>query len=284
MRKIIIFTLFLFVINFILGYSSLYQSKDKELLNQAKILIFDEEWEKALKKLNELIKNYRNSKYYSIALFYKGKCLEELGKRKEALSTYEDFIKVNKNKSLKEEAEISIIDIMFDLYHEGYTEYLKKLEGYLKGPNKLVRYYTAFKFSYFKDKEIAKKGVPILKEIISKERNEELKDRAKIALLRVDPRLLKGIREREEYKKKILKIRVYEKGKSKPVVSINIPFSLADLAFKALSDKQKEIIRDKGYDINRILKDLSSGLSIEIEDEKEIIKIWIEKIKKEDLP
>ncbi|MCP2520339.1 tetratricopeptide repeat protein [Candidatus Aminicenantes bacterium AC-335-A11] len=284
MRKIIIFTLILFMVNFILGFSSLSQSKDKELLNQAKILMFDEEWEKALKKLNELLRNYRNSRYYSIALFYKGKCLEELGKRKEALSTYEEFIKVNKNKNLKEEAEISIIDIMFDLYHEGYTGYFKKLEGYLKSPNKLVRYYTAFKFSYFKDKKIAKKGVPILKEIISKERNEELKDRAKIALLRIDPYLLKEIQEKEEYKKEILKIRVYEKGKSKPVVSINIPFSLADLAFKALSDKQKEIIREKGYDIDKILKDLSSGLSIEIEDEKEIIKIWIEKIKKEDLP
>ena len=284
MKKIIIFTLIIFVINITFGFSSFPQSKDRELFNQAKILIFDEEWEKALKKLNELIKNYRDSRYYSIALFYKGKCLEELGKKKEALNTYENFIKISRNRDLNEEAKISIIDITFDLYHEGFRKYLKKLENYLSSPSKLVRYYAAFKFSYFKNKKIARKGVPILKEIIYKEKNEELIDRAKIALLRIDPYLLKGVQEKEEYRKEILKIRIYEKGRKEPVVSINIPFSLADLAFKALSEKQKEIIKEKGYDIDRILKDLSSGLSIEIEDEEEIIKIWIEKIKKEDLP
>jgi len=278
MKKIIILILILLIMNVISGLS---QSNDKELFNQAKIFLFDEKWEKALEKLNKLIKNYRNSNYYTMAFFYKGKCLEELGRKKDALEIYERFLKISENKNLNEEAKISIIDIVFDLYHEGYKNYLKKLENFLNSQSKVVRYYAAFKFSYFKDKRIARKGIPILKSIISEEKSEELKDRAKIALLRIDPSLLREIHMEERYQKEILKIRIYKKTSKEPIIAINIPFSLADLAFKALSDEQRAVLKEKGYDLHRILKDLSSGLSIKIEDEEEIIQIWIEKIKEE---
>lgn len=53
------------------------------------------------------------------------------------------------------------------------------------------------------DKKVAAKAIPVLKEILEKEGDEELRDRAKISLLRIDPDALKGLEE-HRYEKEIL--------------------------------------------------------------------------------
>ncbi|MFQ6082366.1 MAG: tol-pal system YbgF family protein [Candidatus Aminicenantia bacterium] len=278
MKKISLFLLIGLLIN---TFSGLAQSlPDEKLFQEAKILIFDEKWSEAQQKLDEIITRYPNSKFYPSALFYKGKCLEEQKARKEAMEVYEKYLKISKEGSLREEAEVSIIDLAFDLYRRGNKPHLKKIEDRLKSKNKVIQYYAAFKLSYFKDKKIATKGVPILKKIINFEQDEELRDRAKIALLRIDPDFLKEVKKEEITQKgRILKIRIFEKGKRKPKVSVNIPWALADLALKALSEKQKSALREEGYDLDKILRDLSSlkePIIIEVQDEDEIIRIWIE--------
>ena len=277
MKKVIVLISIFLIIESIYSFP---QKTDEELFKQAKIYLFDEQWTKALEKLNKIIKNHKNSDYYSVAIFYKGKCLEELQKKMEAFETYQKYIKLSRNKSLEQEAKISIIDLAFDFYHDGNEKFLKEIESFLKSRNKLVQYYAAFKLSYFKNKKIAEKGVSVLKKIIENEKSEELIDRAKIALLRINPDYLKDITDKEKnYRSEILKIRIFKKTQKEPIISINIPFSLADLALKALSDKQKDALAEKGYDIDKILKDLSSGLSIKVEENEEIIQIWIEKQK-----
>ncbi len=254
---------------------------DEELFQEAKILIFDKEWQRAQVRLEELINKHPDSPWYPQALFYRAKCLEEQeGKEVEAVEAYRKFLKIEDRKtSLAEESEISIIDLAYELYRKGKKSQLRDIERGLTSPNKVVKYYAAFKLSYIKDKKTASKGIPVLKEILKREGDAELRDRAKIALLRVDPKALKDLEEeRYERKATILKIRVYKKGKKEPHVSINIPWGLADLALGAIPEQEKVLIKKKGYDLDRIRRELTrfDGSILEIKSEDTTIKLWID--------
>jgi len=281
MKKIIILNfLILFLASFHLQ-AYVQTQPDEKLFQEAKILIFDEKWEKAQEKLEELIERYQESPWFSQALFYRAKCMEKQGgKELEALAAYVEFNQLeDRSRSLAEESEISIIDLAYELYRRGKRNYLKEIERRLSSSNKVIKYYAAFKLSYLKDKKVAAKGIPILKEIVKKERDDELRDRAKIALLRVDPKALKDFEEeRYERKARILKIRVYNKLEKKLKLSLNIPWALADLAFGAIPEEERVLMRKKGYDLDMIVKELMEfeGNIIEIEGEEIIIKMWID--------
>lgn len=261
---------------------ALPQTKPDELLFQdAKLLLFDKKWEKAEEKLNELLQKYPESSLFPQVLFYKGKCLQEQRNReKQALEAYRKYLQLkDKNLSLIEEVEISVIDLAFRMYERGEASYLGEIEQKLASSNKVIRYYAAFKLSYAKDNKAAVKGVPVLKDIVRKERDAELKDRAKIALLRVDPDALKNFVEKETpQSSRVLKIRVYEKNRKDVKLSINIPWALADLALQAIPEEERRQMRKEGYDIDKLMKELMrfNGKIIEIEGEDSLIKIWID--------
>jgi len=260
---------------------------DEKLFQEAKILIFDEKWENAQAKLEELLEKYPNSPWFSQAVFYRAKCLEEQGgKEIEALKAYTNYLQLKDlSPSLSEESERSIINLACELYEKGKKFYLTEVEQRLSSSNSVIRYYAAIKLSYVDDKKIAAKAIPVLKEILEKETDNELRDRAKIALLRVDPDALKAP-EKERYEKGILvlKIRIFKEGKSTPSVIIDIPWALADLALRSFSDSDKQIMKKEGYDFNRIIKELleNEGKIFDFHDEEEgtTIKIWIERVKK----
>jgi len=254
---------------------------DEKLFQDAKILIFDKQWENAQKKLEELIKNYSESPWSSQAVFYLGKCLQEQpGKEVKALKAYKDYIQLDKhNEQLVEESEVSIIELSFKLYDKGNKSYLKEIERRLSSPNRVIKYMAAFKLSYARDKKTARKGLPVLMEILEEERDDEFKDRAKIAVLRVDPDALKDFEEeRYEGRAKMLKIRVFEAGKKKIKLSLDIPWALADLALAAIPEEEKESMRREGYDLDKIMRELTrvKGNIIEIKSEDSVIKIWID--------
>ena len=254
---------------------------DEKLFQDAKILIFDKKWEDAQEKLEEIIEDYPESSWHSQAVFYLGKCLQEQpGEEVKALNIYKDYIQLDeRNERLVEESEVSIIELSFKLYEKGKKSYVKEIERRLSNPNRVIKYMAAFKLSYAKDKKTAKKGLPVLMEILEEERDDELKDRAKIAVLRVDPDALKDFEEeRYESRAKILHIRAYEKDGKKIKLSLDIPWALADLALAAIPDEEKESIRDEGYDLDKIIRELTrvKGNIIEIKSEDSVIKIWID--------
>jgi hypothetical protein len=260
-----------------------YTQKDPEerLFQEAKILIFDKNWEEAQSILEKLIEDYPGSSWFSQALFYRAKCLEEQkGKEAEALMAHKKYLLFKeKNKRFTEESEISAIDLAFTLFEKGKKSYLREIEKRLDHPEKTVRYYAAFKLSYIKNKEIGSKGISILKEILSKEHDDELKDRAKIALLRIDPDVFRDIEEeRYERKVKMLKIRVFDSRKNEVKFSFNIPWALADLALSAIPEEAKRDLREEGYDLDRIIRNLVDSKEdiIEINTRESIIKIWID--------
>ncbi len=264
---------------FLLQALSLAQP-DEDLFLEAKVLIFDKKWKTAQDKLDELLRKFPESPFYSQAHFYKAKCLkEQKGKEKEALKVFKDYLRLkDATENLIEESELAIIDLAFTLLEKGEGSYLKEIEDRLRSANKLLRYYASLQISFSEDKNIAKKGLPVLEEILQKEKDEELKNRAKLAVLRIDPAALKDFGDREhEPTHSTLYIRVYKKGDKKPSFSLSIPWTLADLAFSVIPEKDKDLMRKEGYDLDRIIRQITQykGDVLRIEDKDGTIEIWI---------
>ena len=279
MRKVII------NIGVLLLASLLFQAyaqaqPDERLFEEAKVLIFDKEWEEAQEKLEELLDKYPDSPWYSQAVFYRAKCLKgQKGKKLEALKAFRDYLKRrDRSESLTEDSELSIIELAYELNKDGKRSYLREIEKRLSSSNRVVRYLAAIVLSQVEDKKVASRAVPFLKEIIKKEKDNDLRDRAKIALLRVDPGVLKDLEEERPVRQaRLLKIRVWKDGEL--TLRINIPWALADLALGSIEEEEKAELRKEGYDLDTITKTLvEAGEIIYIENKEEgtIIKIWLE--------
>jgi len=281
-KKTIILLLIIMAVGFWLPLSGQAPARaDEKLLQEAKVLIFDKNWSEAEKKLATLIKDYPGSSYYSQALFYLGKCqAEQEGKEKEALKSLEAFLqRPDRVQGLVEEAEIAIVDLAFKLYNRGQKDFSRVLQEKLVSPSKVIRYYAAMKMSYLQDKNLASKALPVLLKLLETERDQELVDRARIAVLRISPQALRDVPDRSDRTGlKLLRIRVYERGKKAPSISINLPLALADLAIQAIPEEEKARMKEKGYDLNRIISDLAKAKEklVRIEEDGNIVEIWIE--------
>lgn len=256
---------------------------DESLFREAKLLVFDKSWSEALDKIDELIDRFPASPLAGQALFYKGECLSGLGRTREALRAYKSYVRLDDAKpSLVEESEGSIIDLAFDLYEDGTESALEDIESRLDHSNKVVRYYAAYKLSLVSDKKEAVKAAPVLARIVETEKDPELLDRARIALLRVSPERLKSAEDRQPRTgttARMLRIRIRAAGQREPAFSLNIPIALADLALSALDEEDKAAIRRKGYDINRIMSELAKSKESILRiagDDGSVIEIWIE--------
>jgi hypothetical protein len=260
------------------------EASDEKLFQEAKNLFFAEKWEDAQEKFEDLLDEYPESSLVLQATFYRAECLSRRkGHEEEAIEAYKDYLSgKGRNESLSEEAESSIIELAYELYKDDQEEYLDEIEQRLESPNRVVRYYAAFKLSLIKDKQVAVQAIPVLERIIAEEDDRDLRDRAKIALLRISPDALKNVEDREERGRvKALRISVLVEGQREPVFALNIPWALADLAFQAIPEKDKAALRAEGYDLDKIVSDLTriKGKLIEIrprDDRTRLIKIWIE--------
>ena len=164
------------------------------------------------------------------------------------------------------------------LYEKGRKSYLKEIKTRLYRPNRIIRYYAAIRLSYLDDKGEASEAIPVLKKILEEEEDQELKDKAKIALLRIDPDYFQDYEEkRDERRLMLMKFRVINKRTRAESFSLSIPWALADLALANIPEDAKTELRKEGYDLDRILKEvIEGGRIIEIETKETIIKIWIE--------
>ena len=250
---------------------------DREIFDNAKMNLFDKNWQQALKGLDTIISDFPGSNFYPLAFFYKGKCLEELERYKEALKCYRSFLELSDNEILKEEAAIAIVNQYFALYENGEKKYIDEIKGFLKSREWQVRTFAALKLSYVKDKKTAALAVPVLKKIVSREDDVELVDRAKIALMRIDPDYLKNLSGAKKVEAATLHIQIYDKKSKKDSLSLNIPFALARLALGAIPEKEKKALKRKGYDLDGIVKALiESDDIIKIESEESLLRIWID--------
>lgn len=280
MRKTkIALALLVMAFSFLQAYAQ--PQSEKELFQEAKVLIFDKKWEQAQQKLDGLLVRYPESPLYSQALFYKGKCLsEQKGEERKAIEVYKQYKgRKDADKNLIQESEMKIIELSCDLFEQGSRSCLEEIEQTLRSGDKSVRYYAAFKLSYISDKKTARKGLPVLEDILEHEEDIELRERAKLAVLRIDPDALGNIQDREyESQPRMLCIRIYDLGKTEASFSLNIPWALADLALSSIPEEDRKEMREEGYDLDEILKKLTKikGNILEIRGEDSVIKIWIE--------
>lgn len=282
MKKTIAFIGLTIVLSLGSGFSA-QRTADETLFREAKLLVFDKDWKAALDKLDELREKFSSSPWAGQALFYKGECLNGLGGReREALRAYKVYLQLaGAQANLIEEAEGRIIDIAFSLYEGGDAAALRDIETRLGAVNDVVRYYAAYKLSFVSDKKTAAKAVPVLTKIVETEKDPELLDRARIALLRVSPESLKSVEDRKPRSgsPRMLRICIREAGKKEPVFSLNIPFALADLALSAMDEGDKAALRKKGYDLNRIMNELAKSKERILRiagDDGSVIEIWID--------
>jgi tetratricopeptide (TPR) repeat protein len=254
------------------------EESDKDIFDMARLAYLDEKYDRALSQLDRLIETFPDSDYYPRVLFYKGKCYEKKKMPQRALENFLECLVVSKDEFLKEQADISIIDMNFTLYEKtNNKKHLDEIVRYLKSKNEVLRYYAAIMLSKAKDKASANKAVPILKKAVAEDSDQDLVDRAKIALMRIDPGLLKELSKPKNLNDLSLVIKATNKKTKKVTFSLSIPFALAGLAMDSLPEDAKEELKEKGYDLEEIINAVvKKGEILKIESEKSIIKIWLE--------
>jgi proline dehydrogenase len=164
------------------------------------------------------------------------------------------------------------------LYEKGRKSYLREVKARLHRPDDQIRYYAAYKLSFLKDKREAEEAVPVLKEILEEERDQELRDKAKIALLRIDPDAFEEYEEEsQERRGRMLKFRIINRRTKDELFKFNVPWALADLALANIPEEARDDLRKEGYNLDRITRELiDKGEIIEIKTRDVIIKIWID--------
>lgn len=257
---------------------------DPEGLRTAKALFFDRKYAEARTAWQQVLASARGADA-DTAAFWVARASEQLGEHERAYKEYEAFLaRKPSNRALAEEARTNRVGVAARLYKDGKKQYLPVLHEALADPSKTVRYYAALQ-SCGLGAEAGKPALPLLKSMVQSETDEDLVQRAKLCLLRLDPQALSSVPPSAapsrpgETRGRMLKVRISEQGQRK--VSVEVPLGLAEIVFKSLPEEAKRELRKKGYgDPEHFweeLMKLGPTKVIDVEgDDGEHIEIWIE--------
>jgi tetratricopeptide (TPR) repeat protein len=252
-----------------------------DTLKNAKALFFDHKYAEARAAWTAVQKS-EPAPTSDEALYWIGRCSEGLGDLERAFLEYSQFLdRKMSDPVMRNEAVTARVGIAVKLYKGGVTRHLQTALEALGNGEKTVRYFAALQLSSL-GPEVGRPAVPVLREILSKESDPDLVDRAKIAILRLDPAALGNESSAPHTGKEAtwLRVRITKKGEPKPEVSVNVPLALADVLFKSLPDSARAELRKKGYDADTFwarLKALGPTSVVHIEgDDGELIDIFLE--------
>lgn len=217
------------------------------------------------------------------AAYWVARCSDGLGEHERAFREYTLFLtRRPADASLLEEARTARVSLAARLVRAGHRSYLGSLRAALADRNRTVRYFAALQMAGL-GPEPGQAAVPVLKEIVASERDADLVDRARLHLMRLDPGALAagpGTPPQPRMGAATwVKVRVFARGQAEPKLSINVPFALADLVFKALPDDVRKELRAEGYDADSLwhkLRALPPTQILEVVGEDERVQIWIE--------
>jgi tetratricopeptide (TPR) repeat protein len=264
---------------------------DPEALRQAKALFFDRQYAEARAAWQGVL-DASGVKDAPAAPYWIARCSESLGENERALSEYGRYLATKPaDRALSEEAKTSRVSLAVKLAKEGEPRHTRIALDGLGDVSKTVRYFAALQVASLGPEE-GKPAIPVLKEIIAKEKDDDLVERAKLALIRLDRNALpppapvppkpaaSGKPVASGKAASWVHIRIYEKGQSKPNVAINLPVALADLVFKSLPDSAIADLRKEGYDARSFWEALKKTgpaeiLTVEGKD-GERIQVWLE--------
>ena len=259
-------------------------AQDSERLGNAKTLVFDKKYAEARTAWQEILRS--GGPEAETAAYWIARCSENLKDDGRALKEYGDYLSRKPgDRGLAEEARTSRIGIAARLVKAGQAQHVSILREALGDPSKTVRYYAAFQVAG-QDGVLAREAVPTLKKIVAEEKDPDLVDRAKLLLLRIDPHALAPATSAPKLagagpkESSWLRVRIFERGKPQPTVSVNVPIGLAELALKALPDDARRELQHKGFEPDNLLGRLRKLGPMEIVtiegDDGERVQIWIE--------
>jgi len=256
---------------------------DAQTLRNAKTLFFDRQYAEARAAWQE-VHEAGDGRETASAPYWIARCSEKLGEDERALEEYGQYLDSRpSDRTLREEAKTSRVALAAKLYKSGKTRHLDVLLGALHDPSRTVRYFAALQMASL-DPAVGRPAVPVLQEILEKETDEDLVERAKLALLRLDRKALAEASpppaRRGGGSAAWIRVRIWEKGASKPQLSLNLPVFLADMVFKSLPDETRDDLRKEGFNAESFWERLKrSGptdiLTVEGEDGGRI-QVWIE--------
>jgi hypothetical protein len=273
------------------GAPSLGAQPEPERLRTAKTLMFDRKYAEARAAWQEIL-GAASGAEAEAAAYYVARCSENLGESDRAFKEYGEYLaRRPADRALAEEARTSRVGLAAKLYKAGQTQHLSDLKEALQDPSKTVRYYAAFQTAGL-GAPVGKAALPVLKQIVAQEKDDDLVDRARLYLLKLDPGALAAPPSSEQRSSAPppasaaakpatwIRVRVYEKGHHDAKVSVNLPVALAEMVFKSLPDDAIRELRHKGVDAENFwerLKKLGPTEILTIEgDEGEKIQIWLE--------
>ena len=258
---------------------------DPEALRQAKALFVDRQYAESRAAWQSILDS-GSVKDVPAAPYWIARCSESLGENERALSEYGRYLATRPtDRALAEEAKTSRVSLAVRLAKQGQPAHTGIALDALADVSRTVRYFAALQVSTL-GPEQCKPAVPVLKEILANEKDEDLVDRGKLALLKCDRNALPPLPPNPPKQPSSgrtaswVHIRIYEKGQAKPNVAINLPVALADLVFKSLPDDAIADLKREGYDARTFWEALKKTgpaeiLTIEGED-GERIQVWIE--------
>jgi hypothetical protein len=264
------------------------RAADPELSRKAKALFFDRQYAEARIAWQAVLQRSRGPEADQAA-FWIARASESLGESERAFKEYGVFLaRRPADKALVEEARTNRVGLAAQLYKAGQRQHLDVIDAGLDDPARTVRYYAAFQLAGL-GPAAGKRAIPVLRRIIEEEKDEDLVDRAKLYLIKLDPQSLSRLEPRVSAEAhvgarradgRMLKVRIFKEGFPRPKVTVNLPMTLAELLFKSLPEEAKRDLQRKGYDADHFwdqLKKLGPTEIIDIEgDDGEKIQIWIE--------
>ena len=259
---------------------------DAEKLRAAKELFFDRSYAESREAWQSVAASGRGADAQA-ALYWVARCSESLGESDRALGEYAAYLAARPaDRTLVEEAKTSRVALAMKLAKAGKRQYAPIALDALDDRSSVVRYFAALQVASL-GPEAGKPAIPVLKEILAREKDQDLVERAKLALLRLDRNALAAAApeapRRAEGKARTagwVRVRIYDKGVARPKVAINDPVALAELVFKSLPDDAIADLKREGYDARSFWEALKKTgpaeiLTIEGED-GERIQVWIE--------
>jgi hypothetical protein len=264
------------------------RAADPEMARKAKALFFDRQYAEARTAWQAVLQASRKPEADQAA-FWIARASESLGESERAFKEYGAFLaRRPADKALVDEARTNRVGLAAQLYKAGQRQHLDVINAGLDDPARTVRYYAAFQLASL-GPDPGKRALPVLRRIIEEEKDEDLVDRAKLYLIKLDPQSLSRIAPRvsaeghvsaPRAEARMLRVRMFKQGLTRPKVTVNLPMTLAELLFKSLPEDAKRDLRRKGYDADNFwdqLKKLGPTEIIDIEgDDGEKIQIWIE--------
>lgn len=271
---------------------------DAERLHSAKVLLFDGRYGEARDAWQAIADG--GGPEATDARYHVARCSEGLKEHERALREYEVYLQTSpSNVTLAEEARAKRVSLATRLYKAGHKkQHLKVLLDALEEPSQTVRYFAALQLSGL-GPNVGLPAVSVLQSILRDESDEDLIERAQLGLLRLDPKalteaqaadVLRGGRNsltprvrprpRRSSTGQWVKVRIYERGDSKPEVSLNFPVALAEMLFKSLPDSARGELRRRGYESETFfdrLREMGRTDILKIEErDGSRVEIWIE--------